>query len=69
MKINVFTLTSIMMLSCMVAFVSCKKNADTDDPQEPATVKFDDATYIMGQFAEWDNDGNLLFRTKGYTLN
>ncbi len=69
MKAKLFTFTSILLLFCTVAFVSCKKNADPDDPQEPATVKFDDATYIMGQFAEWDNDGNLLFRTKGYTLN
>ena len=69
MKTKVFTLVSILLLSCTAAFVSCKKNDNTGDSQQQATVKFDDATYIMSQFAEWDDDGNLLFRTKGYTLN
>ena len=69
MKTKVVTLVSILLLSCTAAFVSCKKNDNTGDSQQQATIKFDDATYIMGQFAEWDDDGNLLFRTKGYTLN
>ncbi len=69
MKTKVVTLVSILLLSCTAAFVSCKKNENTGDTQQQATIKFDDATYIMSQFAEWDDDGNLLFRTKGYTLN
>lgn len=69
MKTKVVTLVSILLLSCTAAFVSCKKNDNTGDSQQQATIKFDDATYIMSQFAEWDDDGNLLFRTKGYTLN
>lgn len=68
MKTKVFTLVSILLLSCTAAFVSCNKPDNNGDAQQGA-IKFDDAAYIMGQFAEWDNDGNLLFRTKGFTLN
>ena len=68
MKAKIFTLTSILLLFGTVAFVSCKKS-DAPEGNQQEEFKSDDAAFIMSQFAEWDDEGNLLFRTKGFTLN
>lgn len=60
--------TSIVLLLFTAALVSCKKNTDLEG-KEQEEFKSNDAAHIVAQFAEWDENGNLLFRTKGYTLN
>ena len=69
MRTRLSTLIPIVLLFGMVAFVSCNQNIEPENNQEQEEFKSNDASFILAQFAEWDDNGNLLFRTKGYTLN
>lgn len=67
MKMKFYPIISSILLLGMGALISCEKNNDPATAEEE--FKSDDASHIEAQFAQWDKDGKLEFRTKGFTLN
>ena len=69
MKTRFLSLLTIGLVMGTISFVSCNKNDPNNDPDGAPDKMANDASSFIGQFAVWDDDGNLEYITKGYQLN
>ena len=65
MKTRFCSLLTIGLVMGTMSFVSCNKNDQDENPDKMAN----DASSFVGQFAVWDDEGNLEYLAKGYQLN
>ena len=63
MKTRLFSFTALLLVLCLAAFVSCKKDNTEDGVARP-----DELAYLQGHFAGFDEEGELTILA-GWQLN
>ncbi len=68
MKTRLFSFPPLLLVLCLAAFVSCKKDVNVDEDKAPS-LGYSDADYFAGQFVSLDEAGNVALRLSGSLLN